>query len=93
MAVTAAGSGPTTRLSISPERTDAHTGPYGVQAWGPKYGLSVQTVIGAWALGWQPGTPKQDLGVSVGERRRLQDCGEVWQRPCKKVSTLRYVLA
>ena len=32
MAVTAVGSGPTTRLSIWPERTEVHAGPYRVQA-------------------------------------------------------------
>ena len=65
MAVTDVGSGPTTRLSIWPERTDAHAGLYGVQAWAANYKLKVQTTVGAWAPGWVPGAPKQYLGVSV----------------------------
>ena len=68
MAVTDVGSGPTTRLSIWPERTDAHASLYGVQAWAANYELKVQTTVGAWAPGWVPSTPKQYPGVSVHSR-------------------------
>ena len=94
MAVMAVGSGPTTRLSIWPERTEVHASPYRVQAQAANDGLKEQTAVGAWALGWQPGAPKQDLGVSVhgGVQKASGLRGSVAET-LHRMSTLRYASA
>ena len=94
MAVTAVGSGPTTRLSIWPERTEAHAGPYRVQAQAANDGLKEQTAVGAWAPGWQPGAPKQDLGVSVrGGAQKASGLRGSVAETLHGMSTLRYASA
>ncbi len=45
MVVMEVGPGPSMRLSIWPERMDAHAGPYRVQAWGANYRLRKQTAF------------------------------------------------
>ena len=60
-----------------------HAGPYRVQAQAANDRLKEQTAVGAWALGWQPSAPKQDLGVSVhGGAQKASGLREAWQRPC-----------
>ena len=94
MAVMAVGPGPTTRLSIWPERTEAHAGPYRVQAQAANDRLKEQTAVGAWAPGWQPGAPKQDLGVSVhGGAQKASGLRGSVAETLHRMSTLRYALA
>ena len=94
MAVMAVGSGPTSRLSIWPERTEAHTSLYRVQAQAANDGLKEQTTVGVWAPGWQPGTPKQDLGVSVHSRvQKVSGLRGSVAETLHRMSTLCYALA
>ena len=94
MAVIAVGSGPTTRLSIWPERTEVHASPYRVQVQAANDGLKEQTAVGVWAPGWQPSTPKQDLGVSM--HSGVQKASGLWGSVAETLhgmSTLRYASA
>ena len=94
MAVTAVGSGPTTRLSIWPERMEAHASLYRVQAQAANDRLKEQTAVGVWAPGWQPSAPKQDLGVSVhsGVQKTSGLRGSVAET-LQGMATLRYASA
>ena len=94
MAVMAVGSGPTSRLSIWPERMEVHAGLYRVQAQTANDRLKEQTTVGVWALGWQPSTPKQDLGVSVhGGAQKASGLRGSVAETLHGMSTLRYALA
>ena len=94
MAVMAVGSGPTTRLSIWPERTEVHASPYRVQAQAANNRLKKQTAVGVWAPGWQPGAPKQDLGVSVhGGAQKASGLRGSVAETLQGIATLRYASA
>ena len=94
IAVIAVGSGPTTRLSIWPERTEAHASLYRVQAQAANDRVKEQTAVGVWAPGWQPGTPKQDLGVSVhGGAQKTSGLRGSVAETLHGMSTLRYASA
>ena len=51
--------------------------------------LKEQTAVGVWAPGWQPGTPKQDLGVSVPwwSAKGLRTAGKCGRDPAQDVDS------
>ena len=71
-----------------------HASPYRVQAQAANDRLKEQTAVGVWAPGWQPGVPKQDLGVSVhsGVQKASGLRGSVAET-LQGIVTLRYASA
>ena len=71
-----------------------HASLYRVQAQTANNRLKEQAAVGVWAPGWQPSTPKQDLGVSVHSRvQKTSGLRGSVAETLQEMVTLRYTLA